>query len=250
MKSRWCVVIAVVAIMVAGCTRAVGGTARPAPGLKPNPLIGEVIKAVLLDGAALSSMLNQPFKSDASLPARFGGREKLQSGFGEISPVDCAGVTTMTVRSAYDPADVRHVARETWWAAGSSGKVIDVAEAVVALPTAADAAELFAGFTEQWNNCKGTTVQISGGALSYTDEVADVRVNNSVLASTVYVQATGASGGRRPEARAIGVRVNCLVEVEVSFFSVPRPADSGTADINTTAIDIARAMMDKVSARS
>ncbi|MHA7649271.1 sensor domain-containing protein [Mycobacterium sp. ML4] len=248
MRFRWAAVITAAAVVAAGC--AVDGTARPAPGLKPKPVIGEDIKQVLLDGAVLNRMLNQPFKSDANIPPRFGGPEKLQSGTGDISPIECAGVTMMTVKSAYDSARVANVARETWWAAGSSGKVIDVSEAVVALPTAADAGALFDQFAEQWNNCKGATVMISGGVLSYTDEVADVRVDSSLLAATVYMQVNGDSGGRRPEARAIGIRVNCLIEVEVSFFGGQLPPDSGTADVNSTATDIARAMMDRVSARS
>ena len=44
-----------VALLVAGCTHAISGTARPAAGLKPNPLTGEVIKQVLLDEADATS---------------------------------------------------------------------------------------------------------------------------------------------------------------------------------------------------
>jgi hypothetical protein len=244
------VVAICVALLVAGCTHAISGTGRPAAGLKPNPLTGEVIKQVLLDEAVLANMLNQAFKGDAQLPPRFGGPERLQPGLGDISPAECAGVSTMTVRSAYESAGVKNVARETWWTAGDSGKVISVAEAMVALPTAADAATLFAKFTEQWKSCNGATVTISGGALNFTDEVADVRLDNSVLAATVYVQATGASPGRRPQARAIGLRVNCLVEVEVAFFSVQSASDPGTGDPRTSAVDVARAIMEKISARS
>ena len=48
-----------VALLVAGCTHAIAGTARPAAGLKPNPLIGDVIKQVLLDDVVLANMLKQ-----------------------------------------------------------------------------------------------------------------------------------------------------------------------------------------------
>ncbi|OBK21769.1 hypothetical protein A5634_09260 [Mycobacterium asiaticum] len=254
MKWRWSVsptlLVAAVLLLATGCTNAIDGAAHPAPGLKPNPLLGEVIKQVLLDGTALSSMLNQPFKSDANLPPRFGGPEKLQPGLGDMSPPECAGVTTMTLRSTYENAPVKNLARETWWAAGTSGRVINVAEAVVAMPSVAEAATWFAKFSEQWKKCNGTTVTISGGQFNYSDEISNVRVENSVAAATVYVQAAGASGGRRPEAHAIGLRANCLIEVEVTFFSVQRASDPGTADLNTSAIDITRTMMDKVSSRS
>jgi hypothetical protein len=53
-----------------------------------------------------------------------------------------------------------------------------------------------------------------------------------------------------PEARAIGVKGNCLVEVEVSFIPVSYPGDEGSADINTSAIDIACAIMDRLGAPS
>jgi hypothetical protein len=50
-----------------------------------------------------------------------------------------------------------------------------------------------------------------------------------------------------PQSRAIGVRLNCLVEVEVVFFGDRRPSDPGTGNPDASATDIARAMMDRVS---
>ncbi|MGZ4514690.1 MAG: sensor domain-containing protein, partial [Mycobacterium sp.] len=55
------------------------------------------------------------------------------------------------------------------------------------------------------------------------------------------------SSGPRPEARAIGVRGNCLVEVEIAFFGSTSPSNEGSGDVHRSAIDIAHAMMDKVS---
>lgn len=236
--------------MCAGCTNAIAGTARPAPGLKPTPLTGEVIKQVLLDDEALAMMLDQSFKADPALPPRFGGPDKLGASFGDVSPDECAGISTLAGKAAYQSADVRNVAHESWWVAGEDGKVISVAESVVALPTAADATALFAKFTQQWNACNGKTVTITGSRLSQAEEVTEVRLDNSVLAATIYVESSGSAGTRRPEARAVGVRVNCLVEVEISFFSVQRPSDKGSADLHTSAVDIARVMMGKVSSRS
>jgi predicted alternative tryptophan synthase beta-subunit len=53
-----------------------------------------------------------------------------------------------------------------------------------------------------------------------------------------------------PQARALGVQMNCLVEVQVVFFGERRSSDPGSADINTSAVDVAHAMMDKVNALS
>ncbi|OBJ48067.1 sensor domain-containing protein [Mycobacterium sp. 1423905.2] len=244
------VLVLLLLVSVCGCSFAVGGTARPAPGLKAHPLLGETINRVLLDSDALAKLLNQPFKGDPKLPPRFGGPEKLQNGLGAASPLECAGVSTMTVRSAYSSGDVKNVARETWWNTETASKVISVAEAVVAFPTASDADSLFAKFTEQWDGCNGTTVTIDGGTLNFTDDVTEVRVDNSVLAATIFVQLSGSPSGKRPEARAIGVRNNCLVEVEISFFSTQNPSDQGSGDPHTSAVELAHVMMDKISALS
>jgi hypothetical protein len=50
-----------------------------------------------------------------------------------------------------------------------------------------------------------------------------------------------------PQSRAIGVRLNCLVEVEVVFFGDRRSSDPGTGNPDTSATDIAHAMMDRVT---
>jgi len=60
----------------------------------------------------------------------------------------------------------------------------------------------------------------------------------------------GSNPAAVPEGRAIGVRGNCVVEVEVDFFNTSNPSHQGTGDVNTTAVDIAHAMMDNVSALS
>ena len=251
-SSSWIVVALLLVAMLtaAGCAAVIDGAARPAPGIKPRPVVGETIKQVLLGQAALSRLLDQPFSADPRLPPRYGGPEKLLHGFGSVSPAECAGVPTMIGRSVYPSANVKNVARETWWNAGGPAKVISVAEATVAMRDTADADELFARFSRQWDACDGETVTITGSGLRLVDDIADVRVAYSVLAATVFVQSSGPVRGRRPEARAIGVRVNCLVEVEVAFFSAQGSSDRGSGDPRTSAIGIARAMMDKISALS
>jgi hypothetical protein len=53
-----------------------------------------------------------------------------------------------------------------------------------------------------------------------------------------------------PAGRAIGVRGNCLVEVEVDFFDASNPPHQESGNINSSAVDIANAMLDRVSALS
>ncbi len=238
-----------VGLLAAGCTVVVGGTARPAPNLRSRPLTGQTVKQVLLDDAALSKILDQSFKTDPRFPPRFGGPETLQDD-GSASPADCLGVALMLQRSVYQSANVKDVAVERSRAARSV-KVIGVKEGVVALPTAADAEALFAKFSQQWQKCDGTTLPLPGSAFKLAAKTTNVRVGNSVLVATVSMALTlpGSDSAAIPEGRAIGVQGNCLVEVQVDFFA-SNPSHQGSGDINTSAADIAHAMMDKVSALS
>ena len=231
--------VALVALpLAAGCMVVVDGTAHPAPGLAPRPLIGQAVNHALLDDGELAKLVGQYFKSKPESPPRFGGRDRLIDM--HTAPRGCAGVVYELQKSSYGTADVRNVAQQTWWTAGiRDAKVISVVESVVAVPTAAAADALFAGFVQQWIGCNGTTVT-SDFRMRHvlTSVISDVRAANSVLAATVqsHFVTTVTS------ARAVGVRANCLVEVDVAFFSDNKP--------DGTAVDIAHAMMDKVSSLS
>ena len=247
--------LTVVAALAVGCGAVVGGTAKPAPNLKPRPLTGETVKQVLLDDAALSRMLNQPFV--ARKPPEFGGPDKLYQRNSPVSPADCLGVTAMLQKSVYEPgpqpAQVKDVASMSWWNNGEPAQVISVMEGVVTLPSAAQAEALFAKFSVQWQRCNGTKTTEQNGPISTTNVISDVRVANSIVAATntaTSVLPNMPALQPTPQARAIGVRLNCLVEVEVVFFGDRRPSDPGSANLDTSAIDIAHAMMDKVDALS
>ncbi|ORA83192.1 sensor domain-containing protein [Mycobacterium malmoense] len=240
-----------VGLLASGCAVVVGGKAQPAPNATARPLTGQAVKQVLLDDAALSKILQQPFKIDRHFLPQFGGPDRLQND-GPASPVDCLGVAVMMQQSVYQSGDVRHVAVESWLHAARSVKVISVREGVVSLPTAADADALFTKFSQQWRNCDGTTLPLPGSTLRLTAKITNVRDVNSVLAATLSMELTlpSSDSAAIPEGRAIGVRGNCLVEVEVDFFNTSNPSHQGSGDINTSAADIAHAMMDKVSALS
>jgi hypothetical protein len=243
--------LAVVAALAVGCGPVVNGTAKPAPNLKPRPLSGATVRQVLLDDVALSRMLDQPFV--ARMPPEFGGPDKLFQPDSQVSPAGCLGVTAMLQKSVYDSAEVRDVASESWWNNGDPAQVISVIEGVVTLPTPAQAEALFAKFPAQWQRCSGTTTTEQTGPISTTTAISDIRVTNTVVAATNTATAVLPNMPPlrpTPQARAIGVRLNCIVEVEVVFFGDRRPSDPGSADPDTSAVDIAHAMMDKVSALS
>jgi PknH-like extracellular domain len=238
----------VVAAFAVGCGPVISGTAKPAPNLRPKPLSGQIVKQVLLDGQVLSKMLGQPFVARA--PAKFGDADILDQREAPPESAACLGVTAMLQKSVYGSADAQAVASVSWWNDGDPAQVISVMEGVVALPSPAQAQALFATFPDQWRNCKGQTTTEKTGPISTTTVINDIRVTDSVVAATNTATATLPNMPAlqpTPQARAIGVRMNCIVEVEMVFFGDRRPSDPGSADPDTSAVDVAQAMMEKVS---
>jgi hypothetical protein len=242
---RLAAVCTVVAALAVGCGSVVSGTLKPAPNLKPRPLTGQIVRRVLVDNVALSRMLDQLFVG--RMPPLFGGPDKLYS---QLPPGGCLGVTAMLQKSVYESSDVQDVASESWWNNGDPAQVISVIEGVVTLPTAARAEALFAKFSRQWQQCNATTTTEQNGPINTTNSISDIRVTNTVVAATNTATAVLPNMPPlrpTPQARAIGVRLNCLIEVQVVFFGDRRSSDPGSANLDTSAIDIAHAMMDKVS---
>ena len=239
---------AVIAAFAVGCGPVVDGTAKPAPNLKPRPLSGQIVKKVLLNDVRLARMLGQPFV--ARQPAQFGGPEKLDERDAPAESAECLGVTAMLQKSVYESSDVQDVASESWWNNGDPAQVISVIEGVVTLPTAARAEALFAKFSQQWQQCNATTTTEQNGPINTTNSISDIRVTNTVVAATNTATAVLPNMPPlrpTPQARAIGVQLNCLIEVQVVFFGDRRSSDPGSANLDTSAIDIAHAMMDKIS---
>lgn len=250
MKHRWFLIVPLTVVMLAaGCAVNIGGKAMPAPGLVPRSLGGPAVDHVLLGDETLSRILKQPLDLDLRFPPQFGGAEELQDA-GTALPDGCLGVAAMLQQGVYESSDVEEVAVAAWRHAAVPADVTDVREGVVSLPTAADADALFATFARQWQECNGAQTSLPGGMFRLKGKITDVQVFNSVVAATVW------EGWRSPDPdsvsiparRAIAVRGNCLVEVEVDFFNSARPSAHGPGDINNSAVDIARAMMDRIGA--
>jgi hypothetical protein len=237
-----------VAALAAGCDAVVSGAARPAPNLLPRPVIGETVKQVPLDAAALSKLLARRFQAISQFPPVFGGAEILDDAYPDVSPTECLGVVYMTQKSVYQSAGVRNIATELWQQEGDPSTAADIAEGVVALPTKADADALFAKFTEQWRHCDGKTVSVPSSSF-VENVVTNVRVVDSVVAGNISKNPDAQSVLHAvPEVRALGVRGNCLVEVEVAYFDSTELSDQ--PPVVAEAVTIAHAMMDKVSSLS
>lgn len=170
----------------------------------------------------------QPAVSGPStFPPVFGGSDSLGDSDVSARPADCVGVGYLTQRNVYRSVEVKSVARVSWRHDGSSVKVDDVDEGVVALPSAAAADDLFARFSAQWKECDGTTLTVPASAFGQRS-ITDVRVADSVVAATVSLRrGTHSILASVPQARAVGVRGNCVVEVAVTFFGITHPSDQG-----------------------
>lgn len=247
MKSTWRSLAAVVAVLlVSGCTQTVSGTGTLAPSAGRVP----AIKRALFDGTALAKLLDQPF-----LPyphySLFGGGDKLGTAWDKAKPAECIGVVHLMQRGPYGSAPIQETAAEMWVGKRDSVKIDIVQQGIVALRTAADADALFARFVAQWQKCDGTTLIAPPTDIYGTDAISDVRVLNSVVAATVSMGSAPYSVlNATPVARALGVKGPYVVEVRVDFIPIYGPRDQGNGNINTTAIDLAHALMDKLGARS
>jgi len=234
--------------MAAGCMAVTGGKAHMPQRFIARAVTGLTITQVLLGDSALSRILSQPFTIDPRLPARFGGPETLQD-FGSDSPTGCLGVAEMLHHSVYQSGKVKDVAIEAWRHAAEYAELTDVKEGVVSLATPADARALFSRFSQQWQKCDGQDLLLPDPVLKLRAKISNVQVAPSVLAGTVSIAfaSSGLDAASIPAGRAIGVRDNCLVEVEVDYFNGSTASLQGSGVINATSVGIARIMMDKVS---
>jgi len=215
-------------------------------------ITAENVRHVLLDGTELTRMLDQPFTTVTGPPA-YGGVEAMDDS---SSPSECVGVIDVAPRSVYASADVQSYARETWIDSGPnrdgyqplSTRVMFVKEAVVALPSAADARALFDKFADQWKRCEGhpvNTVDPDAGGQPHLHgtemHITDVQVTDDVLAASISLD----KSPKAPDTRAVGVQGNCIVGVLIAFTGTENATGSG--DPQTSSVEAVRAMMDKVA---
>lgn len=229
----------VLLLLAAGCSAVVDGTMRPAPTLKPRPVTGRTVERVLLGEHELSKLFNQSFESDPDLPPRIGGSDAVLDDRSGASPYQCALAVGPLEQSSYQSTDVQDGARETWWDTQTErdASVISVDEGVVALPTAAAADTVFGKLSAHWKQCDGVKVNYRED----THTLTGVDEADSVLSAAAL---SSSSTAAIPEARVVGVRVNCLIEVEVAYFS---SSGIGPDERKSSAVNIAHRMMDKVS---
>lgn len=250
LKRVWLVALAVVAVLAA--VAAATWVMLPDSPRDKAAVTGETVKRVLLNGTELSAMLDQPFTTVTGPPS-YGGVEAMDDS---ASPGDCVGVLDVAQKSVYASASVQSYARETWIDSEPSRdgftpldtRVMFVKEAVVALPSAADARELFDKFAEQWKRCDGHPVnavdpELAGSPHLHGTEmhITDVRVSDDILAASIVLDRSP----KAPDTRAIGLQDNCIVGVLIAFTGTENA--SGSGDPQTSSTEAVRAMMNKVA---
>lgn len=235
-------------------TTAIPAPSAPVPAAKPTAVPQSISGAnftnVLLNGGDLSALLNQQFDT-AAKERQVGALDAMPNGLANeaaASPHECVGATRVAQRSVYQSSSVQHFASEKWWTK-VSGPVMNVEEAVIVLASPADAQALFTAFTNQWQACEGRTMTVLAGKASdgsyYVTTANGVRVADSVL-SAVLLGDHSTGGWARSDPHALGVKGNCIVEVEVATYGVA-PGKDPLQGMGNAAIDLTRAMMERIA---
>jgi hypothetical protein len=235
-------------LVLSSCTTVTDGTVQPAEGLALGPLDAAAIEKVLPNESQVADILGDRLPPDPDEPARSGGLSDMPDGLNsdaEASPHECVGAAAPLQRSIYRDTGVTDFASSEWELPRSDdGDILGTITGVVAFPSAAQANDVFDDFVKQWEACDGTVVELpmnDGG--NFTDTITNVRVENSVVSADLET-AKPSESLHWPRVRAIGVRANCLVEVDVSFFFDNDDPPPGLEDV---AIELAHFMMGRIA---
>lgn len=230
--------------LMTSCTVTSAGSARPASSLTEFLTTGEHLEKILPDEAQLSSILQNRITEDPRYPLTLGGIEEMTNGWfsnPRNTPRDCLGVVFNSAqRNIYRGTNLQGFASNNWKTLRPAiSGAISLGARVTAMRTIAAADNLFTHFVDQWEGCRGATVTIfkpDTDTLKYRMTIDNVDFSGTTLSANV--QSIPMEAGMVPifYARALGVRGNCLVDVNVLFATDP----------NDSAIRIANLMMDKV----
>ncbi len=235
--------VAGAAVLLAGCTATVDGSAHHAAGPAPTgparPLArflpsGDELSATLHAGP--TGMMGQLVQ---------GGPDMLLRGIDESEavPPDCVSVTYRLQQAVYQSSPVRSVATRSWTGGALTGPATSSFFGVVELAAPDDAAAFFTMSVHQWQGCNGRTMVLRqpGHGTDGSSTVSDVNLTGRVLSAVVTHDA-----GRPTEVtvqRALGMVADCVVDVEVTD-------DAGDGAGHNRAAELAELMLAKVAAGS
>ncbi len=243
---RRALALAVGCLLLAGCTNVTDGAVTAAKGLQLGPISGATLQKVLPTETELANVLGESIPADADEPLFEGTLSDMADGLAteaDASPHDCVGVIAELQRSVYQDTKVSEFATARWrQPSGSSSDLTRVVTAVVAFPTTSDANDAFDAFAKQWQKCDGTLVKIPFESDYFGDDISNVENEDGVV-SADYEVTRATNSIAWPNLRAIGVRANCLVEVEVTFYD----GSAAPSEFKGSAIAVARSMMDRIA---
>ena len=240
------IVLAVVALLVwllrpTHTSASVGSSGR-SPTSSSTP-----VDAALLDGTELTRVLNQPFETKAGSSQRGGVYGLREFGTSDERTEKCVGVLHPAASVTYRDSSMRTFAYQQWSrpTGDYAGAVISVDEAVVAFANPEDAQKLLARATEEWKQCNSQRVLASWGTDGKFDSwtIRDVDTTDSIVTATVGYTDAGSGTIRMPTSRALALKGNNVVDVGVVMFRDP----TKSADPETSGIDVARAILDKIA---
>lgn len=221
-----------VSILTAGCALSSTGTAIPerkqssqtsaptSPPSSPSPFAW--LASVLPNSAELSTALGYSVTVD-ELPS-VGDITRLRNtmvGSRSVTEPECIGVISSLEKVVYDNTPILAVTSATE-AAATFG--------AVAFDSAKNAQIAYARFADQWLRCDGRTMRKSAADYVVEHTISDVDVVDNVLYATDTVTSTG--GDPVVVKRALGVALDCIVEVELPLDArinhSPGMGDAGT----------------------
>ncbi|WP_198344360.1 sensor domain-containing protein [Mycobacterium dioxanotrophicus] len=222
--------------------------------LLPEPAAFESPKAAI---APVDALLTEPEISDLLHEKQVGspksgGSEALSDGRKNFTEPECLGVTAVAQQVTYEDAAVQAVAR-THFLAALDGKqrprFVGVDEAVVALPSPEAAQEVLAHATEQWTQCEGKTVTAKLGKTPsgyIRDVIFKVQTIDAMLTATLLNGGTDEELST-PHARVLAVKDHYVIETVADYFDIVDKAKvAANSDIDVAAIDMAKAIMNKI----
>lgn len=225
-------------MVLSGCATTIGGSARRHESASVSLL------QLLPTADEVSAAVGNPL-DDTGAP-KIGSIDVLPDGIRDsagASPLDCLGAAAPLMRVVYEGGGVQGAAWQDYARFGSGLTVSSAEAGVVRFGSPAEASRMFARFVTQWQSCEATTVTLhTGGGGGLDLQVSDVRAEGAILSAVIL--SDGGDGSMFPTERAVGVKADCIVDVDVAVTD-PVPARRAAAG---RAAALVRLMLAKVSA--
>jgi hypothetical protein len=200
--------------VLAGCSSAPVDSAPPVVRITEaaKPSVSRPLNQVLPTGDELTTTLGVGPGFTGQLVV--GGADMLLQGVGEseATPIECVSAGYQLQKVVYAASPVRDVASQSWAGGELNGPPLSGFFGAVKFATADDAQGFFAASADKWRRCNGQTMVLhqpehgADGVSRITDVVVD-----STVVSAVVLHDDGST-----IQRALGVAVDCVVDVEIA----------------------------------